>query len=270
MNKLEFNKVHCGDCISLLNQLEDESIDIIITSPPYNKGRRNGKIVIDYDKFTDDLEEEVYQNNQVEWLSIAYKKLKCGGSLFYNHKERTNHKGGSIRPDEWLCRTPFKDTIRQMIIWDRVGSENMCGSLCGDQMELIYWMTKPDKKGNIRINKQKFMDEKGKLVGLTNIWKFNPEKDKAFKHPAPYPIGLPLRCLHLILGQPQRYSSDKPCVVLDPYFGTGTTGMAASLYKGVSWLGFDIDEGYAEKSQSRLDEFMKTQNTFRKKSIWDY
>ena len=273
MKNLELNKVHCGDCLELLCMLEDESIDLIITSPPYNKGgKKDSKSnifhsKIEYDEYVDYKKEEDYQAFELKWLSIAFKKLKKGGSLFYNHKERQNGKGGTIIPDEWLRESPF--TIRQRIIWDRGGAFNNCATLCADQAELIYWMTKPDDKGKVKINKQKFLDEKGKLIGLTNIWRFSPEKKKAFDHPAPFPLGLPIRCLHLILGQPERYNSAEPFIVLDPFFGTGTTGVAASQYRGVSWLGFDLSKDYAKQAQCRVDEFKKSLKEKEKDSIWE-
>lgn len=260
MNTLELNKVHCGDSLSLLEKLEDNSINLIITSPPYNKGNKGdvkGNIFhssIDYDVYSDNLPEDEYQAKEIKWLSIAYAKLVPGGSLFYNHKERSNRKGGTIIPDEWLLKTPFASTIRQRIIWDRGSSFNNNKYKCSDGIEFIYWLTKPDSNGKVRTNKEDYLNEKGKLETLTNIWKFNTEP-KAFDHPAPYPLGLPLRCLHLILGQPQNYNSDEEFVVLDPFFGTGTTGCASVMYKGVSWLGFDISKNYAEKSQKRVDEF---------------
>ena len=274
MNTLEMNKVHCGDCLELLKQLEDESIDIIITSPPYNKGSKKDDSRnifhsnIAYDEYVDDKSEEDYQRFEIEWLTIAYKKLKPGGSLFYNHKERHDGKGGTIIPDQWLLKTPF--TIRQRIYWDRCGYVNNCGHLCGDQAEIIYWMTKPDKKGKIRMNKQKFMDEKGKMISLSTIWRVRPGR-KAFNHPAPFPVELPMRALHLILGQPDNFklAEGEHLVVLDPFFGTGTTGEAACRYQGVDWLGFELSPSYAKQSQQRVDDFKKSIKPRKKVSLWD-
>ena len=269
MKTLELNKIHLGNCLELLKQLEDESIDLIITSPPYNLGSKtdskNGRThsSIHYDVYKDDKEEEDYRQFELAWLEVAYQKLKPGGSLFYNHKER-NRGGVAIRPDEWLYMSPF--THRQQIIWDRGGTLNTCGKLCSSQKEYIYWMTKPDKKGFVRINKEKFLDEKGKLIGLSDIWRFAPDRKNS--HPAPFPQGLPNRCLNLIIGQPKKKNADDSFVVLDPFFGSGTVGLSAIKY-GVSWIGFDLSENYKKMAEERIENYKKTLKPIENDSIWD-
>ena len=269
MKTLELNQIHLGDCMHLLNQLEDESIDLIITSPPYNLGgkkdSKNGRThsSIHYDVYKDDKDESEYQDFEVGWLTIAYQKLRPGASLFYNHKER-NRDGAAIRPDEWLYKTPF--THRQQIIWDRGGVLNTCGKLCNSQKEYIYWLTKPAKNGYVRINKEKFLVVFGKLIGLSDIWRFAP--DRKNEHPAPFPMGLPNRCLNLILGQPNKKNADKNFVVLDPFSGSGTVLLSALKY-GVSYLGFDLSENYKRMAEERIENYKKTLKPVEKNSIWD-
>lgn len=97
---LETNKIYNIDCLDGLHQLDDESIDIIITSPPYNKcglnGKQNGvkwKGTIDYndDVEVDNLPEEIYQQWQIEILNECHRVLKKDGSMFYNHKNRIHN-----------------------------------------------------------------------------------------------------------------------------------------------------------------------------------
>ena len=117
---LERNKIYCIDVLEGLKQLDDESIDIIITSPPYNlKGLRGGKNnprskwnnTIDYngDPNNDNLPEEEYEKWQIDILNECYRVVKKDGSMFYNHKNRiwTGH-GEIISPYKWLFQTPFK------------------------------------------------------------------------------------------------------------------------------------------------------------------
>ena len=77
-----------GDCIELAEDLDDDSIDCTVTSPPYNKQKIGGGLFrkIEYQDFDDSLPEEVYQEKQIELLNILYDKTKEGGSLFYNHR----------------------------------------------------------------------------------------------------------------------------------------------------------------------------------------
>ena len=80
------NKIFEGDVLDVLRKLDSDSIDLGITSPPYNKGRKGSKIVpaVIYDKFDDDLPEEIYQQQQIEVLNELYRVIKPGGSFFYN------------------------------------------------------------------------------------------------------------------------------------------------------------------------------------------
>lgn len=116
---MELNKIYNIDCIEGLKQLEDNSIDLIITSPPYNKmglngfqkGKKwHGTIIYDNDINSDNMNEEDYQNWQIDFLNECYRVLKKDGSMFYNHKNRI-HKGTIISPYQWLFKTPF--LIRQ-------------------------------------------------------------------------------------------------------------------------------------------------------------
>lgn len=86
---LELNKIYNVDCLEGLKSLDDESVDLIITSPPYNLGKSHHtgsnhfKAYTDYD---DNMPEELYQKWQVEILNECYRVLKKDGSLMYNHK----------------------------------------------------------------------------------------------------------------------------------------------------------------------------------------
>ena len=107
---MELNKIYQGDCLELLKQVESESVDCIVTSPPYNKHsakRKCGKTDswqkanIDYGNFKDDLPEQEYQEQQKQLLRECVRVIKPNGSIFYNHKARIkNHK--AILPTEWL------------------------------------------------------------------------------------------------------------------------------------------------------------------------
>lgn len=74
---VELNKIYCEDCIDFLNKLDDNSLDCIITSPPYNFGK-------DYNEYNDNVDFKVYE----EWLTSIFelcaKKLKDGGRMFVN------------------------------------------------------------------------------------------------------------------------------------------------------------------------------------------
>lgn len=235
-----------GDCIELANKLENSSINCIVTSPPYNKKqvgsskeRCQKKYVpgvstngvfrkVQYDTFSDSLPESDYQDQQIELLNTLYKKTVKGGSLFYNHKIRYN-KGDAISPWQWLTKTDWH--IREEIIWNRGSSVEISGYRFLQCDERIYWLCKGDKHPKLPRAS----------ANLTSVWKFGPEQKN--DHPAPFPLTLPVRCIEAVL--------DTKGVVLDPYNGSGTTGVAAHLL-GHDYIGFDLSDNYLEKAQERI------------------
>ena len=96
---MEVNKIYNEDCLVTLGRMEDNSIDLIITSPPYNKNAyatANGKDKswsalrgrqIPYDVYSDDMNPNDYENWQKKVISECVRVLKPSGSLFYNHKD---------------------------------------------------------------------------------------------------------------------------------------------------------------------------------------
>ena len=84
-------KILKGDCLELARELEDNSINCTVTSPPYNKCGVGGGLFrqIAYDTFDDTLPDFDYKAQQIELLNILFDKTVEGGSLFYNHKMHT-------------------------------------------------------------------------------------------------------------------------------------------------------------------------------------
>ena len=126
---LKFNKIYNLDCIDGLKKLDDESIDLIITSPPYNLGNNHhtgNKKIFAYD---DNLNEKDYQSSQINMLEQCYRVLKNSGSMMYQHKNRIK-KGIQISPYEWIFKTQF--CIKQEIVWinrsqnfDKISKKNI-------------------------------------------------------------------------------------------------------------------------------------------------
>ena len=220
-----------GNCIDLAKELEDNSINCTVTSPPYNKRGVGGGLFrkIEYDTFDDTLPEVDYQVQQIELLNILYDKTVEGGSLFYNHKVRY-FEGDAISPWAWLPHTKWH--IREEIVWNRGSGPEISGYRFIQTDERIYWLCKGAKHPRLS-NKHR---------DYTSVWKFAPDMQNS--HPAPYPLELPLRCIEAVLPQPG--------VVLDPYSGSGTTGVAATLL-GHQYIGFDLSQSYLDMAQKRIE-----------------
>lgn len=243
------DKVLCGDALEVLRKIPDCSIDMGVTSPPYNKGENKKGWLVDkvvYKGATDNLPEKEYQRMQVDVLNELYRVIKPGGSFFYNHKLRWE-RGFMLHPMDWLRRTKW--VIRQEIIWDRMIAANIRGWRFWQVDERIYWLYKPKDKNTIG-------DElKSKHALLTSIWRFPPENSNP--HPAPFPIALPTRAIYSIMDE------RRGGVIIDPYCGSGTTLVAAKIL-GHHYIGIDISKEYVEYSIKRLENYKKEVNAVEK------
>lgn len=234
---MEYNKIVVIDTILGLKSLEDNSIDCIITSPPYNKcGKERSKGAnwndkIDYDSYDDNMPEEEYQKWQINFLNECFRVLKPTGSMFYNHKRRRRNNE-IITPDEWLFKTEFK--MNQLIIWDRKSSPNVSNYYLTPVTEYFYWLVKSD-------DFKCFLENVPEQY-RSNIWTMTPERN--VEHPAPFNILLPELCLKL--------TTEEGDVVLDPFMGSGSTGVAAKRNKR-KYYGFDISQNYANISNRKID-----------------
>lgn len=232
------------DVLEGLKQLDDESIDLIITSPPYNKAGLNGKQkgkkwvgTIDYggDFEIDNKPEEKYQEWQIKILNECYRVLKKDGSMFYNHKNRIIKGEGEIsNPYTWLIQSSFK--VRQEIIWDRGSTNDVNRKRYLPTTEKIFWLTKS--------NKPKF-DRKLDTPFKKEVWQFpfNTNTD----HPAPFPIDMPNNIIHCIQNNGERL------VVLDPFMGSGTVAISA-LKHNCDYIGFELLPEYVEMTYKNIRE----------------
>ena len=220
-----------GDATDL--QLPDASVDVIITSPPYNLGDGDnwpmgghGRVSRDGIGYTDAMEDEHYQTWQLAVFDELYRVAKPGASLFYNHKTRTRD-GVLLHPMTWLCRVSGW-TLRQEIIWDREVTHNHSATLFWPVDERVYWFTK---------GKPTLYSE---AIGMSTVWRFHGPQPHTW-HPAPFSEELPRRCLYAVGG--------KGLTVLDPFAGSCTT-VKTALDMGHRAIGNDISAEYLERART--------------------
>ncbi len=242
------NTIILGDSLESLKKLDDNFVDIIITSPPYNKGggstkkgttisstgRKNHSWVskIDYDSFEDNLDKDVYQQNQLNILNECFRVLKPSGSIFYNHKN-VRKNGSIITPYEWVLKS--KLNLYQEIIWNRNSTVDQNIKYFSPITEKIFWLTKTNKPTVCGKRSTKMKNE---------IWDITPKADKL--HPAPFPKELVDNCLDMI--------GIDSGIVLDPYSGSGTTLTQAKI-KGLDYIGLEISKNYKLLSEEKLKKY---------------
>jgi len=240
------NKIHCGDCIKVMNKMPVGSIDLIVTSPPYNlrnstgngmkDGRggkwSNAKLINGYKSHNDNMPHNKYVQWQRDCLTAMLRVLKDDGAIFYNHKWRVQ---GGLFQDRSDIVEGFP--VRQIIIWQRKGGINFNPGYFLPTYEVIYMICKPNFK----------LAPKANAIG--DVWSI-PQESKN-PHPAPFPVELVQRCIQSTNAQ----------IVLDPFIGSGTTAIAAES-ESRDWIGIDVSKDYCKMANERI---RATKRLLRKK-----
>ena len=235
---MKTNKIYNEDCLDTMARMKDNFIDLTVTSPPYNLGKKHhtgNKVFNSYDKYNDDLPEDVYQLKQIEMLNELYRVTKEGGSLMYNHKNRIR-KGLQISPYEWLFKTNW--TIKQEIVWFN-GSQNFDKIRFYPMTERIYWLSKGTKTNFTNV------------INQHDLIKDTAEgTDK--EHKRAFPLSLARKFIMC-------FPDSK--LIYDPYMGSGTTA-EASLCENKSYLGSEISKNYIKTSQNRINKYLSQLKIF--------
>ena len=218
---LELNQIICGDCIDVMKSIGSESVDMIITSPPYNVG-------IDYDHHQDSMEWTDYLKLlKTVWVA-CYDILKPGGRIAVNiaNAGRNPFISSSSNITQQLCQIGFQ--LRGYVYWDKGVHEqttawgswlSASNPVLTNDMETIIIAHKSTPK--IQHNGKSTITKKEFLEYTQCRWQMRPELSKYNKHPAPFPEELPRRLIRLYT-----YVGD---VVLDPFCGSGTTPFIAKM-----------------------------------------
>ena len=224
-----------------MNKLPAGSVDLCVTSPPYNlrnstgngmKDGRGGKwenaqLLNGYENHRDDMPHDEYIEWQRKCLDAMMRVLKDDGAIFYNHKRRV--QGGLLQDRDEIVRD---FPVRQIIIWKRGGGINFNPGYFLPTYEVIFLICKPKFK----------LAPKANAYG--DVWDIPHEKNNP--HPAPFPVDLALRCIQSTNAQ----------VILDPFMGSGQTAIAAEMLRR-NWIGIDISKEYCKLADQRIEQARK-------------
>jgi modification methylase len=241
MNKI-FNKSSLN-----MEELQDETVELVVTSPPYNVGKS-------YTTYSDRLALDQYTVFLKDVFTECHRVLVDGGRIAVNvaNVGRKPYIPLSVLITQILLDIGF--TMRGDIIWQKgasAGSSAAFGSWKSpsnpslrDSHEYILVFSKGSPKlKSPQTHAQPDITRDEFLSWTKSVWEFPTESAKRGKHPAPFPLELPRRLIKLYsyIGQ----------TVLDPFNGSGTTCVAAKEL-GRHYIGYDIDAGYVALAESRL------------------
>lgn len=234
----------CGTSTDL-SFLDDETVSLVVTSPPYNVGK-------DYSKHADDLDLDAYLGFLGAVWTECMRVLRPGGRLAINVANTWR------RPYIPLSAYIAKQCVdagwlmRGEVIWDKgasVGVSTAWGSwrsasnpTLRDVHEYILIFSKDIPKLSANGEPPDITSEEFTTY-TKSVWNFPTASAKREGHPAPFPEELPARLIKLYT-----FPGD---LVLDPFMGTGTT-CAAARRLGRQWVGVDIDKTYVQLAEKKV------------------
>jgi site-specific DNA-methyltransferase (adenine-specific) len=235
------NKIICGNSLDVMKGMPSESVDLVVTSPPYNlknstgngmKDGRGGKwsnasLINGYSHYDDNMPHDEYAKWQKDCLIEMLRLIKDDGAIFYNHKWRV--QAGLLQDRHDIVQGL---PVRQIIIWRRKGGINFNKGYFLPTYEVIYVIAKPNFKLSPKANAH------------GDVWEFTQEMKN--EHPAPFPVQLIDRII----------TSTNAQIILDPFIGSGTTAITAMGNKR-DFIGIDISPDYCKMTEERIERNKK-------------
>jgi DNA modification methylase len=244
------NRIFCESSESM-DELPDNSVHLMVTSPPYNVGK-------DYDE---DFTLDEYRRMLRRVFTEVYRVLVTGGRACINVANLGRKP--YIPLHSWIIQDMLEIgfLMRGEIIWDK-GSSAAASTAWGSWLSATNPTLRDVHEYILVFSKDTFSRQKLKerrntisrdefLEWTRSVWMFSAESATRVGHPAPFPTELPSRLIKLYT-----FEGD---VVLDPFIGSGTTAIA-SLQTKRYYVGYDIDEGYVKLAEKRITNFLKSQS----------
>jgi site-specific DNA-methyltransferase (adenine-specific) len=271
---LETNKIIQGDCVIEMGKLPESTVDLVVTSPPYNVG-------IDYDSHDDRMTMEDYWKFTEEWLSKSFRLLKDDGRIAVNipYEVNVQDRGGRIlfMSEFWSImkkvgfqfyglvdldeNSPHRSKTTAWGSWMSPSSPYIynpkeCVILAYKKDRIKKVKGEPQWKGELvdleqedGTIKQKMMyqdEDKKEFMSLVyGQWEYFADTKQQTK--ATFSMDIPMRAIKILT-----YRND---VVLDPFTGSGTSLCAAEI-SGRRWLGIELSENYTKVAKERVQHFV--------------
>ncbi|HLO14199.1 MAG TPA: site-specific DNA-methyltransferase, partial [Anaerolineales bacterium] len=231
-----------------MKELPDNSVHLMVTSPPYNVGK----------EYDNNLTLEEYLSFLMRVWKETHRVLVPGG------RACINVANVGRKPYIPLHASIMRDMIdlgflmRGEIIWDKAASaststawgswQSATNPTLRDTHEYILVFSKGSFRRDKLDGRVSTITKEGFLQSTKSIWKFAAASAKRVGHPAPFPVELPSRLIQLYT-----YSEE---IILDPFMGSGQTAIAA-LAAGRHFVGYEIAEKYVRLAKRRIKQCCK-------------
>jgi len=231
------NKILCGDCLELLKDLDDNSVDFVLTDPPYGTNDKYDKVIKRQDGITDFSVISWDKELPLNFMKELYRIMK---------------------DDVW--GVIFTDNIKITKLWDYIED-------CGFKPRNTFYWVKPNKAPTPRSNFKSCVETAVVFTKgvTTKKWRGGGNQDNYICEPfvsggekVNHPTQKPMKVFEHLIG----LFTDENDVVLDPYIGSGTTAVACKRLKR-QYIGMDIDERYVGIANERLRRVVLPDNPER-------
>lgn len=225
--------IYNQDCLMTMKNMEEDSVDLVLTSPPYNMNLRirNGKycsrqIVKEFSTKYEGFDDNLPIDNFYKLHSnILHELLRISPLVFYNISIVTGSKRAFFK-----IIGEFNEQIKDIIVWDKgTAQPSMQPGVLNRQSELILVFDK-----NNAISRQ-FKESNFDRGTMSDTWLIKRERSKTKNHCAIFPTNLARKVI--------TYFTKEGDTVYDPFMGTGTTGIAAKELRRY-FIGSDINKSY--------------------------
>jgi adenine-specific DNA-methyltransferase len=244
------------DCLEAMTILPDESINLTVTSPPYNIGK-------EYENL---LPLDDYINWCKKWITEVYRLTLCDGAFWLNLGYLSIKNRAKAIPISYLLWDKIPFYLIQEIVWN-YGAGVAGSKFFSPRNEKFLWYVKNSETytfnlDDIRDPNVKYPNQKknGKIrvnplgKNPTDVWEFpkvTSGQNRSSKERTPHPAQFPSAVIQRII----QASSHQNQIVLDPFLGSGTTAMVAlDLNRLV--IGFEIREDYCDIAANRIETFL--------------
>lgn len=271
---LETNKIINGNCVEEMGKLPESSVDLVVTSPPYNVG-------IDYDTHDDRMSMEDYWEFTEQWLTQVYRLLKNDGRVAINipYEVNVQDRGGRVlfMAEFWNVMKKVGFQFYGLVDLDENSPHRSKTTAWGSWMspsspyiynpkECVVLAYKKDRikkvKGETQWKgelidleqedgtvKQKMMyqdEDKKEFMSLVyGQWEYFADTRQQTK--ATFSMDIPSKAIKILT-----YRND---VILDPFTGSGTSLVAAETL-GRRWIGIELSENYCNVARERVQHFV--------------
>ena len=271
---LETNKIINDNCVDVMSKMPNDSIDLIVTSPPYNVG-------IDYDSCDDRMSMEDYWEWTKEWLTESFKVLKDDGRIAVNipYEVNVQDRGGRVlfMSEFWAIMKKIGFNFYGLVDLDENSPHRSKTTAWGSWMspsspyiynpkECVILAYKKDRIKKIKgepewsgvmtdieqedgsIKKKMVYQDEDKKEFMSLVygqWEYFADTKQQTK--ATFSMDIPMRALKILT-----YKND---IILDPFTGSGTSLVAAEIL-GRRWIGIELSPNYCKVAQERVQHFI--------------